>query len=150
MDRSKHLILIKGEDKTGNIEFCKYNPSTHKYDVKFAGGRAYQYGYLSVEWIKNPEMINPNTVQIKHENKDLYDIRVISVFYTANTAYWYFRFNDGYEATYNKNSLKITYSCLTEEKAKNCIEYLRQLAAINELKSDNGEVLLNKQYEKLP
>ena len=62
MDRSKHLILIKGEDKTDKVEFCKYNPSTQKYDVKFIGGKSYPYGYLSVEWIKNPDMINPNTV----------------------------------------------------------------------------------------
>lgn len=33
--------------------------------------------------------------------------------------------------------------------AHNCMEYLTQIAAINEIKNSNGEVILHKQYEQL-
>lgn len=36
MNPSKHLILLKGEDKTRDIQFCRYNSQTQKYDVTFS------------------------------------------------------------------------------------------------------------------
>jgi len=36
-------------------------------------------------------------------------------------------------------------SCIDEENAKNCMSYLRELAAVSELKNDMGEALLSKQ-----
>ena len=149
MDRSKHLILVKGEDKTGDVVSCKYNPLTKKYDVTFQCGKTYVYNYNSIEWVKSAETPNPAVIRIVHSGRELFKIQAVSVFHASATDYWYVRFIDGSERTYNFHDLKITYSCLIEDEAQNCMSYLCQLASINELKSDDGEILLQKQYEKL-
>lgn len=51
--------------------------------------------------------------------------------------------------SYDRKSIKIIHSGLKEAGAKHCMSYLQELSTINELKSEEGEVLLQKQYEKL-
>lgn len=149
MNLCGNLILIKGENKTVGIRLCKYNPNTKKYDVTFQSGKTYSYSYQSIEWITKPEILNPASVHISHGGCKLFNIKDIRVFHARAASYWHICFSDGKENTYNKRDLKVVVSCLSEGKASDCLDYLRQLAAINELKSNDGEVLLQKQYEKL-
>jgi len=149
MDRNKHLILIKGNDTTADIKSCEYTPSTRKYNVIFNNGKTYPYGYNSIEWVKNPEVLNPTNVRIEHTGRKLFQIQSISVFHANATDYWYIRFSNGTEKTYNSQDLNISYSCLDEKEVQNCKKYLHELASVNDLKSDDGEVLLQKQYDKL-
>ena len=51
--------------------------------------------------------------------------------------------------TYRRDELQISRSCLDNDRAQSKLYYLRDIAGINELKNDDGEVLLKKQYEKL-
>ncbi|QAT42435.1 AAA domain-containing protein [Aminipila luticellarii] len=149
MNTSKHLILNKGKDITQNVKFCKYNKETRKYDVTFQSGKTYTYDYHSIEWVKDPEVLSPTMVHISHGSIELFKIQEISVFHASATDYWHIRFFDESERTYERQELKIVNSCLSESEAQDCLRYLRQLASINELKSDDGEILLQKQYEKL-
>ncbi|MCL2634082.1 MAG: AAA domain-containing protein [Oscillospiraceae bacterium] len=149
MDRSKILILSNGKDITGDVKSCMYNKSTQKYDVTFQNGNTYNYNYNSIEWITEPHSLNPALVRIVHQERELFNIQTISVFYAKAMEYWFVCFSDGSGRTYERQNLKITYSCLIESASQNCMDYLRQLATVNELKSDDGEVLLQKQYEKL-
>ena len=88
-------------------------------------------------------------VHISHGERELFNIQTIYEFHARSGDYWHICFHDGSGRTYEKRSLKIDVSCLGEKRSENCLDYLRQLAAINELKSDDGTVLLEKQYEKL-
>lgn len=58
-------------------------------------------------------------------------------------------YGKGYSKTCRKSELEITESCLSESKAVNRLDYLKELASINDLKSDDGELLLKKQYERM-
>jgi len=149
MDRSKHLIIENGKNITNDVKFCKYNLSTQKYDVTFNSGKTYTYSYNSIEWVKNPEIINPVNVHIEHTGKELFKIQAISVFHAKATDYWHIRFSNGNEKTYNAQELNITYSCLDEKETRNCKNYLNEIASVNDLKSDDGEILLKKQYDNL-
>ena len=154
MDRSVHLILKKnGENITGKVESCEYNSSTQKYDVKFhQGEKIYSFNYDSIEWVMNPDVVAIASVCISHNGRELIknQFGAISVFHAEATDYWYIRFLNGREETYDSKDLKITYSCLSENEAQNCMNYLQELASLNELKNDEtGEVLLQKQYENL-
>ncbi|WP_432718238.1 hypothetical protein [Pectinatus frisingensis] len=51
--------------------------------------------------------------------------------------------------SYDPKSIEITHSCLKDNDIKDCMDYLKELAAINELKNDDGKILLQQQYEKL-
>lgn len=149
MNPSKHLILKDGQDVTNDVRLCKYNPGTKKYDVTFQNGKTYACVYQSIEWVKDPEILNPALTHINHRGHDLFNIQSIYAFHTRYLDYWHICFSNGTERTYKKSDLQIITSCLSETKAQNCIDYLRELAAINELKSEDGEILLKKQYEKL-
>lgn len=149
MNTSKNLILNNGRDITADIKFCQYNSDTGRYDVTFQNGKTYLYGYHSIEWLKNPEVLNPVLVHITHDNRELFKIQDIRVFHAKATDYWHIRFSDGRERSYDRWDIKIVTSCLGESETQNCMSYLRQQASINELKSNDGEILLKKQYEKL-
>lgn len=149
MNTSKNMILYNGKDITDDVTFCKYNPDTGRYDVTFNNGKTYPYGFQSIEWIRKPDVLNPFIVHISHENHELYNIQDIRIFHARTTDYWHISFADGSERRYDKRNLKVVTSCLSESKAQNSMDYLRQLAAINELKNEGGEILLQKQYEKL-
>jgi len=92
MDRSKHLIIGNGKDITADIKSCKYSSSTKKYIVIFNNGKTYPYSYASIEWIKNPEVLNPDNVHIKSGDKELFNIKAISVFHAKAADYWHICF----------------------------------------------------------
>lgn len=149
MNQKENLILANGQDKTSDISSCCYHAGTKKYDVAFQSGKKYEYNYNSIEWVRNPDRIDPALVHICHRGRELFKIQSIYAFRARNGDYWHICFQDGSGRTYEKRNLKIDYSCLGEKQAESCLEYLSQLAAINELKSDDGSVLLENQYKKL-
>lgn len=148
VNTSKNMILEKGQDITRSVTFCKYNPGTRKYDVTFVNGKTYSYNYNSIEWIRDPKEVNPQWCSISCGGRELFNISEIFEFRGSRT-YWLIRFGDGREKSYERKALEVTVSCLSEKDTRSSLEYLRRIAAINELKSDDGTGLLNRQYEKL-
>ena len=148
MDEKRNLILIKGENKTCQIERCRYDPQDQRYHVTFTNGKTYPYAYSSVQWLKNPEVLNPSLYQISTTGTSYGNIHGIYVF-RGNDEWWHFVFEGGIERTYRRNELHISKTCLDNKRAQSKLYYLRDIAGINELKNDDGEVLLKKQYEKL-
>lgn len=84
-------------------------------------------------------MIDPALVHISHGERELFNIRSIFAVHAQSGDYWHICVGDGSGRTYEKHSLKVKMSCLGEKQAGSCLDYLRQLAAINELKSDDGQ-----------
>lgn len=147
MDERKYLILIKGENKTRQIERCYYDSQAQRYQVTFTGGKTYPYAYSSVKWLRDPEALNPFLYKISKGETDYFDIRAIFVFRDIEV-WWHLEFGKG-SITCRRSELRIEKSCLDNLQAQNKLNYLRDIAGINELKNDDGEVLLQKQYEKL-
>ena len=143
------MILKNGEDITFDVTFCKYNRHTQKYDITFKNGKIYSCGYLSIEWLKKPMVLNPTLLHITHNDRKLFDMQSVYIFKSSSTSYWRIRFSNGSERSYDQRDLKIVASCLSDSVSCNCLKYLRQIASINELYSDEGTVLLAKQYEYL-
>lgn len=69
MDETRNLILIKGENKTWQIEHCCYDPQEQRYHVTFTNGRTYPYSYSSVQWLQDPEVLNPELYHIAKDGK---------------------------------------------------------------------------------
>ena len=148
MDERKNLILIKGENKTWQIQKCIYNKQTQRYDITFDTGKTYPYGYTSVQWLKDPEVRNPALYRIAIDGKELRGITAIYVF-KSPSEWWHLTFENGSGRTFHRSNLQVEKSCLDNQRAQSKLSYLRDIAGINELKNDDGEVLLKKQYEKL-
>lgn len=149
MDTCKYMILKNGEDITSDVTFCKYNSQTKKYDVTFKNGKIYSCSYQTIEWLQAPDVLNPALVHITHGDLELFNIQAIYVFKALVTNYWRVRFSNSSERSYDQCELKIVKSCLSDTVAGNCFEYMRQIAAINELRSEDGTVLLAQQYERI-
>lgn len=149
MNTSKHMILKNGEDITTDVTFLKYNPQTQKYEVTFKSGKTYFCKYQSIDWLQDPSVLNPALLNITHGDRKLFDIQAVYVFKASATNYWRIRFSNGSERNYDERDLKIVTSCLRDADAGNCFEYLRQIASINELHSEDGTILLAQQYERI-
>lgn len=149
MDKRKYLILDKGVDKTADIISCKYDSSNRKYQIRFKNERTYNYNYENIEWIQNPVVIKPEFTKISYKGEKLYNIREIYVFCLDRAEYWRVYFSDNSDRLYERNELQIKNSCLMNKVALETKNYLGELAAINELKSDDGKGLLAIQYNKL-
>lgn len=148
MDERQYLILVRGENRTKDIIDCKYDSQRNKYIVTFFGGKSYPYNSSSITYLKNPQILNPALYQISHNGKQLYNLQGIYEF-QRDDIYWHIVYGKGYSKTCRKSELEITESCLSESHAVNRLNYLKELASINDLKSDDGEVFLKKQYERL-
>jgi hypothetical protein len=74
----KHLILIKGEDKTAEISYCMYENS--KWQVQFAKGKTYTYNFPNVQWLSNPVSHPPATTVVYQNNQPLSGVDKIYVF----------------------------------------------------------------------
>ena len=148
MDQKKNLILLKGENKTLKVQSCCYNPESTKYEVSFGGDHVYTYNKNAVEWMRDPKTLNPAMYQIFYEGKLMTHIVLLLEFNGSDT-FWHIVFESGAYRTIRRKELKISESCLSEKEAQDKLAYLKDLASVGELKTDDGESLLSKAFEKL-
>ncbi len=150
MNTRKHMIIIKGEIKTSEIRFCRYNANSQKMDVEFNNGKTYSYAYSNVEWLKEPIVLNPNMYRISREGREFFAIEAIYVFRSTYDSYWHICFGDGSERDYPQSELRIVESCLSQSQSANVFEYIKQIANLSDLKNEaTGEKMLAKKYEKI-
>ena len=150
MNTKKYMVIIKGEIKTTEIISCVYNGNTQKWDVKFRTGKTYSYGYLNVEILKEPDVLNPNMYRISREEREFFDIKAIYVFRSGNKSYWHICFGDGSERDYHQSELHIIESCFCQSQSANVFEYLKQIAKLSDIMNEEtAEKLLPKRFDKI-
>ncbi|WP_206662951.1 AAA domain-containing protein [Anaerobacillus alkaliphilus] len=144
MNKLYHLILVKKEDKTENIEYCKYENG--KWSVKYCNtNRTYSYNYTSVEWYKDPKILDEKTTIVYENNQPISGITSILNF----GPYIRLLFKTGYQKVYPSSSIIIEQTALTNPNAKNTFEYLKKLAEHVSVKVDGQTSLLSKLYQDL-
>ena len=119
MNTRCYMVIIKGEIKTSEIMSCIYNRDTRKWDVKFNNGKTYSYAYSNVEWLKDPQVLNPNMYRIKREGREFFDITSIYEFRNTYDSYWHICFGNGSERDYRRSDLHIAESCLSQSRSAN-------------------------------
>lgn len=150
MNARKYMIILKGEIKTSEVRFCRYNAVTKKMDVEFINGKDFSYTYSNVEWLKEPIVLNPNLYRISREGREFFDIEAIYVFRGKYDEYWHICFGNGSEKDYPKSELQIVESCLKQEEVANVFEYIKQIAKLSNLRNEEtGEKILAKRFEKI-
>lgn len=150
MNTRNNMVIIKGKIKTSEIVSCIYNSDTGKWDVKFHNGKTYSYGYLNVEKLTDPAVLNPNLYRISREGREFFDITGIYVFQGASDSYWHICFGSGSERDYCQSDLTIAESCLCQSKSANVLEYIKQIAGLSDIRNEEtGEKLLAKRFEKI-
>ena len=154
MNTRYYMVIIKGEIKTSEIMSCVYNENTQKWDVKFNNGKMYSYAYQSVKKLINPTVLDPNMYHISRKGKVFFDITAIHVFNyifeEVHESYWHISFNNGSERDYYQNDLHIIESCLNQSQSANVFEYIKQIANLSNINSEEtGENLLLKRYKEI-
>lgn len=151
MNTRKHMIIVREEIQTSRIRSCNYNNVTHKWDVEYMNGGKYSFAYGSLQKLKEPTVLNPNTYRISRGGRDLFKIEAIYVFRDSNGAsYWHICFEDGSERDYPESELNIVESCLNQSEAANVFQYIKQISTLSNLRNEEtGEKLLEKKFESM-
>ena len=145
------MIIINGDIKTPEIKSCRYNPATKTREVEYINspGTIYSYGYLSVEWLSEPQILNSNMYRISKDGQEFFDIKAIYVFSGQYDTYLHICFGDGSERDYCQGQLQISESCLLQSRASNVFNYIKQIANLSDLKNETGEKILAKRFAKI-
>lgn len=145
MDR---MIVTKGQPNTRDIISCEYNDITHKWDVTYKGGKHYSYSYRNIEVLKNSRAVETGNALFYYENRLLsYNAKVYE-FSGKGKTYYRFIHDAGFVEEYASDQLHIERSCITEKNG-NILDYLKEISSINQMKNDQGERLLEKQYAQI-
>ncbi|MRH41574.1 AAA family ATPase [Aquibacillus halophilus] len=144
MNIEEHLILVKKEDKTEQIQSCEYEQK--KWTIKYHNNsKVYQYNYQNVDWFKNPKLIDPTTSVVYEKNIPISGvIRILD--FGQHTK---LMFKTGYKRLYPNLSIVIEETCLTNQNAHNCFEYLKRLADQVSIKLEGDRSFLGKQYSMI-
>ncbi len=60
MDTRRHLILVKGEDRTREIASCQRHMDTRRVHITFNNGKEYPYSQESIVWLQDPLELDPS------------------------------------------------------------------------------------------
>lgn len=150
MNSRKNMVIIKGEIKTSKIKFCRYNPASQKMEIEFKNGKTYSYAYYNVEWLKEPQVLNPRLWHISCEGHNFSDVEAIYVFKGGREDYWHICFEDGSERDYPRSMLNIVESCLSQPQAESVFDYIKEVANLSNLKNEEtGEKILAKRIQNI-
>lgn len=77
----KHLILVKNEDKTEQIDYCEYMNGKWVVIYHNNSNKDYNYSYNNVLWYKNPKIINHENSLVFESDQPLSGILKINRFW---------------------------------------------------------------------
>ena len=154
MDKNKILIIIKGEDKTTQVEKIESDIYKGKYKIKYnSSDTKYSYEFNDVIIEKYTEEIDITNKNIYYKNQEIFDVeKALRFQYSVKIIYKNGNeeiFSRGEEITVKKSSNK------KEEKNRDIINYYRQIAKYAKVKDEkqvnnnNKTTFLEKEYNKL-
>lgn len=146
----ENMVVIDGLIKTSQIARCTKNNNGDRYNIAFNNNpnKTFSYGRNRAMWLTNPVIFDPKHCHIYHNGKQLHPLAFIATFQQGRYKYWYVEYRNGAYANYSGEDISFVRSCLEDKQSKRVFEYLRSIAAINTLKSeDDGTPLLLKQYQ---
>ena len=148
----ENMVIIDGQIKTSQIARCSISNSRDRYNIAFKNNtsKTFSYGRNRAVWLTNPVIFEPQHCHLYHNGKQLSPLAFIAAFQRGYQKYWYVEYFNGAYASYNGEDISIVKSCLEDQPSKSVFEYLRSVAAINPLKSeDDGAPLLLRQYQAI-
>lgn len=150
MNNGNRIIILKGDIRTSDVKECRYDALVHKWAVTFYNGKTYPYLESNVECLEEYTELQPAMYHISINGKEISHVSAINVFQGKNAAYWQICFDDGRKESYSEKDLKIRKSCLETKQAHDVLEYLHQIAGLNNLRNEEtGEKILYKRFSQL-
>ena len=144
MDINKHLIIVKGEDKTNNIISWRYDKYKPVVFIKFNGGKEYPYHTSDVKFLKDPKIIELNDRMLLKGNTPLSQVEQLLDF----GFFYRVIYKSGHSEVYYKDEIRIMSSALKYPVSRNTFEYLMQIAIQTGL-IVGGNNILAMRYNKI-
>ena len=148
----ENMVVIDGQIRTSQISCCTINSSGDRYNIAFNNNpsKTFSYGRNRAMWLTNPTIFDPLHCHIYHNGKQLWPLAFIAAFQRGYSIYWYIEYTNGVYANYLGKEIRFVKSCLEDQQSKSVFEYLRNVAAISSLKTDDDDTpLLLKQYQSI-
>ncbi|WP_440200659.1 AAA domain-containing protein [Alistipes shahii] len=146
----ENRIIIDGEDKTDSVERCWYTSRPNRCHVIFCHyPKTYSYVPSKVLWLKDPVVFDPQHCHLLHKGRRIEPLSYIAAFQQGARRFWYVEYANGTGAHYKGSEVELVRSCLEEPPAQDRFAYLRDVAELNPLKTDDGQKLLLMQYQKI-
>ena len=149
LENKQTLIFIKQKNRTDDVLSIKPGIDG-KIKVRYTNNKEYSYNKEDVEEYQFLEKLPVENYKFSRSGYGAYN-NVISV-----EKYSYLEknkikvcFEHGKNVILNQENFKIEQSALFEKKANDVFEYLKKLANLNNIKSDDGSSLLGKNYERV-
>lgn len=144
MNIERNLILVKGQDKTEEIEYC--NPMNRTFRVKFFhNNKIYTYRQDNLIFLTLDKQIDANTSIVYNDNKPISGVHRILDF----GLYIKLIFQRGFAKIYRSSEIKIEQTALLNKNVHNCFDYLKTLANVVSDKKEEGVSLLKRQYDEM-
>ena len=144
MDINKHLVIVKGEDKTNNIISWRNHPYKNLVLIKFNGGKEYPYNKYDVRFFENPKSVDLKEKMLLKGNCPLVKVAQLLDF----GSYYRVVYQSGYTEVCRKHEIRILTSALRSPISKNTFEYLRQIAIQTGLNVGGSNILATR-YDKM-
>jgi superfamily I DNA and/or RNA helicase len=143
MNIEQHLIFIKGEDKTNQINYCKFENT--KYHITFDNNKTYEYNFQNVVWMRNPVEMDSGNHVIYKNGQPIIGVNKILIFkYYCRIIY-----NNNFTELYRLSEIEIKKSALVDQKSTDCINYFKQVSNQLSVKDERDSSFLMKQYDKM-
>ncbi|MBO7202736.1 MAG: DUF2726 domain-containing protein [Paludibacteraceae bacterium] len=148
----ENMVVINGIIKTVEIHSINISNRGDKYNILFKGSKNkwYSYSRNNVLWLTNPNIYDPTSYNVYHQNKKQQGISYIAAFKSGSQIYWFLEYTSRKMIFECGKEIIIKRSCLSDQQSKNIFKYLCNVAAINQLKTDDNDIpLLLKQYQNI-
>lgn len=144
MDSQKYLILVKGEDKTEEIQ--NYENGTNYVNVNYKNAtNTYTYLKKDFEFYKNPTEIDMKKNRIYFKQGYVYNIVKVLKF----DIYYKIFFENDSSTFVKESNVNIVQSDEEIEVSSSKFEYFKEISKIVSVKTEEGIGLLTKEYEKI-
>ncbi len=144
LDNRRELLLVKGEDKTDFVESMRY--VGQKCDIQFKGSlRVYSYSARQVQRLRLVKVLDPATVIVKHQGKALAGVTALYDF-----GEWIRVERETAKARFfPKSQLVLEQNCLAKDYVKNLMSYLRVVADVISVTTEDDVRILSRQYQRI-
>ena len=144
MDIKEMMVLIKGDDKTEEIQTINHDPENYKIHITYKNGRKYPYNQNNVIIIADPKVITPNG-QAAYMNDILIDDPKLILDFGSHIRIIQ---HDDTSLTTTRELFSLVQNGADNQNAEQTLAYLKDIS--QHTSSDpNEESFLQREMEKL-
>lgn len=156
MNELKNCIVIYDKnvrdyvDKSKEIIYINVDRVNHKYNIKFANGKVYDYNKSNVRWLSDPDALNVSSWSVYNKDVRLNNVKEILRFGEGDSNDWIkIVFQNGEISSYPLKKLKFVKNRRNETDVRNLIDYLKETAGVLTEDSQDDKDFFQNELENL-